>query len=52
MPFTATCMDPKIIILNEVKSQKDKYHKISLIAEYFKNYTNELIYKKETDLQT
>ena len=33
MPFTATCMDLKIIILSEVKSEKDKYHKISLIAE-------------------
>ena len=31
MPFAATRMDLKIIILSEV-SQKDKYHMISLIC--------------------
>ena len=30
MPFAATWMDIEIIILNEVKSKKDKYHMISL----------------------
>ena len=35
MSFTATCMDLKIIILSEVKSEEDKY-KISLIAESLK----------------
>ena len=31
MPFTATWMQPEIIILNEV-SQKEKYHIILLIC--------------------
>ena len=32
MPFAATWMDLEIIILSEVKSDKDKYHTISLIC--------------------
>ena len=32
MPFAATWMDLEIIILSEVKSEKDKYHMISLIC--------------------
>ena len=32
--------------------EKDKYHMISLIRGIFKNDTNELIYKIETDSQT
>ena len=32
MPFAATWMDLEIIILSEVKSDKDKYHMISLIC--------------------
>ena len=39
--------------LSEVKqTEKDKYHMISLMwTLIFKNDTNELIYKTETDLQ-
>ena len=50
MLFAAIWMDLEIIILTEVKSEKDKYitHMWNLI---FKNDTNELIYKTETDLQ-
>ena len=48
MPFAATWMDLKVIILSEVsQTEKDKYHMWNL-----KNDTNELIYKKETDLKT
>ena len=32
MPFAATWMDLEIIILSEVKSDKDKYYMISLIC--------------------
>ena len=32
MPFAATWMDLEVIILSEVKSEKDKYHMISLIC--------------------
>ena len=33
MPFAATCMGLKIIILSEVsQTEKDKYHMISLIC--------------------
>ena len=32
MPFAATCMDLEIIILSEVKSDKDKYYMISLLC--------------------
>ena len=53
MPFAATWMDLEIITLSEVsQKEKDKYHIISLICGIFKNDTNELIYKTETDLQT
>ena len=31
MLFSAICMDPEIIILSEI-SQKEKYHKISLLC--------------------
>ena len=34
------------------KSDKDKYHMISLICGILKNDTNELIYKTEIDSQT
>ena len=45
MPFAATWMDLKIIILSEVsQTEKDKYHMISLICGNFKkNDINELI---------
>ena len=33
MPFSATCMDLKMVILSEVsQTQKDKYHMILLIC--------------------
>ena len=52
MSFAAAWMDLEIIILSEVsRTQKDKYHMISLICGILKNYTNELIYKTETDSQ-
>ena len=50
MPFTATWMDPEIVILSEVsQTEKDKYHMISLICEIYKEGTNELIYKTEVE---
>ena len=54
IPFAATWIDLKIIILSEVsQTEKDKYHMISLICRILKkNDTNELIYKTETDSQT
>ena len=54
MPFAATWMDLEIIILCEVsKTEKDKYHMISLIRGILKkNGTNELIFKTEIDPQT
>ena len=53
MPFAATWMDLEIILLSEVShTEKDKYHMISPMWNLiFKNDTNELIYKTETDLQ-
>ena len=56
MPFAATWMDLKMIILNEVsQAEKDKYLTISLlrgILKKKKKITDELIYKTETDSQT
>ena len=53
LPFAATWIDLKIIILSEVsQTEKDKYHMISLICGTLKNGTNELIYKTEIDSQT
>ena len=36
-----------------IKSDKDRYHMISLICRIFKNYINELIYKtnRVTDIE-
>ena len=56
MPNAATWMDLEIIILSEVsQTEKDEYH-IPLICgilkKYIYIYTNELIYKTETDPQT
>ena len=45
-------MDLEIIIPSEVKSEKNKYHMISLTCGILKNDTNELIYKTKTDSQT
>ena len=47
MPFAATRMDLEMIILSEVKSDKDRYD-IAYIWN-LKYDTNELIYETETD---
>ena len=53
MPLAATWIDLEIIILSEVsQTEKDKYHMISLTCGTYKNDTNELIYKTETDSWT
>ena len=53
MPSTATWTDLEVIVLGEVsQTQKDEYHMILLRCGILKNYTNELIYKTETDSQT
>ena len=54
MPFAATWMNLKIIIINEVsKTEKDKYHTgITYMCNLKKKDTNELIYKAEIDSQT
>ena len=50
MPFAATWMNMEIITPSEVSDiDKDKYHMILLICGLYKNNTNELIYKTETD---
>ena len=37
MPFAATWMDLEIVILNEVnQTEKDKYHKTSLICRIYR----------------
>ena len=50
MPFAATQMNMEIITPSEVSHiDKDKYHMILLICGIYKNNTNELIYKTESD---
>ena len=50
MSFAAKWIDLQITILREINQrEKDKYHMISLCGIFKKNYTNELIYKTETD---
>ena len=51
MPFAAIWMDLEIIMLCKV-NQKDKYHIYITYPWNLKYDTNELIYKKETNLQT
>ena len=48
MPFVATWMNLKIIILSEVKLGRDKHHMISLIC-VIKYDTNEITYEKNID---
>ena len=47
MLFAVTWIDPEIVILSQVKSEKDKYWMILLIRRHLKNDTNDLIYKTE-----
>ena len=52
MPFAATWMDLKIVIMGEVsQTDKEKYD-IPYMCNIKKNDANELIYKVETDSQT
>ena len=54
MKVVATRIDLEMILLSEIsQTGRDKYQMISLIFEilFFKNDTNELIYKTETVLQ-
>ena len=51
MPLDTTWIDLEIITFNEVnQKEKDKY--LSLIYGLFKNDTNQLIYKTETDFSS
>ena len=50
MPFVATWMDLKIIILNEVRERRISYD-ITYMWN-LKSDTNEFTYKTETDSQT
>ena len=53
MPFAEAGMNLGIVILSEVsQTEKDTYHRLSLICRILKNDTNELIYKTEIDSQT
>ena len=48
MPFAATSMDLKILILSKVsQTEKDKYHRIWLICGILKIGTSEVIYKQK-----
>ena len=52
MPFAVTWVTLEKIILSKTRQkEKDEYHMIKPV-ESKKNYTNELIYKIETDSQT
>ena len=44
--------EPRDYHINWSKSEKEKYHMISLLYGILKSDTNELIYKTETDSQT
>ena len=53
MPFTAAYMDLKMLILREVKSEKDKYPVISLICGIFEMMQTNLFTKQKqlTDIE-
>ena len=50
MPFAATSVDPEIIILSEVSQTRQMLYDITYMWNI--KYTNEIIYKTETDSQT
>ena len=52
MPFAATWMDLKIIILSEVSQRQISYNIIYIWKQTNIKYTNEPIYKTETDSHT
>ena len=54
MPFAATWMDLEIVILSEVKSNREGAvsYDITYIWNLKRNDTNEAIYKAERDSQT
>ena len=52
MPFAATWMDLKIIILSEVRKANIMWYHLYVESKKKKNDTNELIYKTQTDSQT
>ena len=54
MPVAATWMDPEIVILSEVKPDRERQTScdITCIWKLKKKDTNELIYKTEIDPQT
>ena len=53
MPFAATWMDLEIIILSEVKSERERQIPYDIPYMWnLKQDTNELFYKTETDSQT
>ena len=53
MPFAATWTDLEIIILSEVKSDRERQIPYDIIYMWNLKYdTNELIYKTEIDSQT
>ena len=53
IPLAITWIDLEIVILSEVnQTEKEKYNVTSLMRGIYKDDTNELIYKTETDSQT
>ena len=53
MPFAATWMDLEMIILSDVKSERERQTPYDITYLWNLTYdTNELIYKRETDSQT
>ena len=51
-PFAATWMDLGIFILTKSERERQISHDILYMWKLKRNYTNELIYKTETDTET